>query len=60
MNAFIRMKKPMLRFQSFVTAEKTLTGIEAIHMLQKKQVDMQRTPACSIVPLIDYLFETFA
>jgi IS6 family transposase len=48
----------MLGFKSFVTAEKTLAGIEAMHMLQKKQVEMQRMPACSNVSFIDDLFGT--
>jgi transposase-like protein len=53
-----RITKPMLGFKSFVTAEKTLAGIEAMHMLQKKQVEMQRMPACSNVSFIDDLFGT--
>jgi len=55
-----KITRPMLGFKSFVTAEKTLAGIEAMHMLRKKQVEMQRTPARSIVSFMDYLFGTSA
>ncbi|MCI0184874.1 hypothetical protein MM817_03171 [Acidibacillus sp. S0AB] len=30
----------MLGFKSFETAEKTFAGIEAMHMLRKKQVEL--------------------
>ena len=37
---FIKRKvKPMLGFDSFETAEKTICGIEAMHMIRKGQVE---------------------
>ena len=37
---FIKRKvKPMLRFDGFETAEKTICGIEAMHMIRKGQVE---------------------
>jgi IS6 family transposase len=33
-----KITKPMLGFKSFLTAEKTLKGIEAMHMIRKGQV----------------------
>ena len=34
-----RIIRPMLGFQSFCTAIKTLKGIEIIHMIRKGQID---------------------
>lgn len=42
----------MLGFKSFKTAEETLAGIEAFHMLRKKQVEI--LPAFSDVEWIHY------
>ncbi|MBP2627910.1 MAG: family transposase [Firmicutes bacterium] len=37
---FIKRKiKPMLGFDSFITAEKAICGIEAMHMIRKGQVE---------------------
>jgi len=37
---FIKRKvKPMLGFDSFATAEKTICGIEAVHMIRKGQIE---------------------
>ncbi|MCI0184868.1 hypothetical protein MM817_03165 [Acidibacillus sp. S0AB] len=43
----------MLGFKSFETAEKTLAGIEAMHMLGKKQVELQHLPTSSTALLVD-------
>ncbi|MBP2629191.1 MAG: family transposase [Firmicutes bacterium] len=38
---FIKRKlKPMLGFDSFKTAQKTICGIEAMHMIRKGQVEV--------------------
>jgi transposase-like protein len=44
----------MMGFMSFQTAEDTLAGIEAIHMLRKQQVEI--SPAISDVEWINKLF----
>jgi transposase, IS6 family len=34
-----KITKPMLGFKSFLTAEQTLKGIEAMHMIRKGQAE---------------------
>ena len=50
----------MLGFKSFQTADSTLKGIEAIHMLRKGQVELQNSPVSSVVKLINNLFHLTA
>jgi IS6 family transposase len=49
-----KITNAMLGFKSFQTAEQTITGIEAFHMLRKKQVEIK--PAISDVEWINKLF----
>jgi IS6 family transposase len=49
-----KITNSMLGFKSFKTAEETLAGIEAFHMLRKKQVEI--LPAFSDVEWINTLF----
>jgi IS6 family transposase len=49
-----KITNSMLGFKSFQTAEQTITGIEAFHMLRKKQVEIM--PAISDVDWINKLF----
>jgi transposase-like protein len=51
-----RIVKPMLGFQSFHTASKTLKGIEAMHMLKKGQVDGLNRCVLDEVIFINKLF----
>jgi IS6 family transposase len=44
----------MLGFKTFQTAEKTITGIEAFHMLRKQQVEIM--PVVSDVDCVYKLF----
>jgi IS6 family transposase len=44
----------MIGFKSFKTAEETLVGIEAFHMIRKQQVEI--SPAISDVEWINKLF----
>lgn len=46
----------MLGFKSFDTAEKTVRGIEAMHMIRKGQVDGLNQCALSEVKFINKLF----
>jgi IS6 family transposase len=48
--------KPMLGFKSFKTAEKTIAGIEVMHMLRKGQVEYIHSSALSTIKLINKLF----
>uniref|UniRef100_UPI0035E461EE DDE-type integrase/transposase/recombinase n=1 Tax=Paenibacillus alginolyticus TaxID=59839 RepID=UPI0035E461EE len=48
--------KPMLGFKSFKTAEKTIAGIEVMHMIRKGQVECNHSSALSVVELINKLF----
>jgi IS6 family transposase len=48
--------KPMLGFKSFKTAEKTIAGIEVMHMIRKGQVECNHSPVLSAVELINKLF----
>jgi len=44
-----RIVNPMLGFQSFYTASKTLKGIEIMHMIKKGQVDaLNRCVLCEV------------
>jgi transposase-like protein len=49
-----KITNPMLGFKSYQTAEETLAGIEAFHMLRKQQVEI--SPAISDVEWINKLF----
>jgi len=46
----------MLGFKSFKTAEKTIAGIEVMHMIGKGQVECNHSSALSEVELINKLF----
>ncbi len=48
--------KPMMGFKSFNTAEKTIAGIEVMHMLRKGQVECIHSSAPSTIKLINKLF----
>jgi transposase, IS6 family len=48
--------KPMLGFKSFKTAEKTIAGIEVMHMIRKGQVEYKHSSALSDVKFINKLF----
>lgn len=48
--------KPMLGFKSFKTAEKTIAGIEVMHMIRKGQVEYNHSSVLSAVELIKKLF----
>jgi transposase-like protein len=52
--------KPMLGFKSFKTAEKTIAGIEVMHMLRKGQVECNHSSALSTVKFINKLFGLIA
>jgi IS6 family transposase len=52
--------KPMLGFKSFKTAEKTIAGIEVMHMIRKGQVECNHSSALSDVKLINKLFGLIA
>ncbi len=47
--------KPMLGFKSFKTAEKTIAGIEVMHMIRKGQVECIHSSALSTIKLINKL-----
>ncbi|TXK84477.1 DDE-type integrase/transposase/recombinase [Paenibacillus sp. N3.4] len=49
-----KITNPMMGFISFRTAEQTIIGIEAFHMLRKQQVDI--SPVVSDVEWIHKLF----
>ncbi|OPH47342.1 transposase [Paenibacillus ferrarius] len=49
-----KITNPMMGFKSFHTAEKTIMGIEAFHMLRKEQVEIP--PVLSYVEWIHELF----
>jgi IS6 family transposase len=48
--------KPMLGFKSLSTAEKTIAGIEAMHMIKKGQVECNHSSVLSAVELINKVF----
>ncbi|OMF06061.1 hypothetical protein BK127_31465 [Paenibacillus sp. FSL H7-0331] len=43
--------KPMLGFRSLATAEKTIAGIEALHLIRKGQVECNHSSALSAIEL---------
>jgi IS6 family transposase len=49
-----KITNAMMGFKSFETAEKTISGIEAFHMIRKEQVEM--SPVLSDVNFINKLF----
>jgi transposase-like protein len=51
-----RIVRPMLGFQSFHTATKTLKGIEIMHMIKKGQVDTLNRCVLNEVNFINQLF----
>ena len=51
-----RIVRPMLGFQSFHTAIKTLKGIEIMHMIKKGQVDTLNRCVLNEVNFINQLF----
>ena len=51
-----RIVRPMLGFQSFHTAIKTLKGIEIMHMIKKGQVDTLNQCILNEVNFINQLF----
>jgi len=51
-----RIVRPMLGFQSFHTATKTLKGIEIMHMIKKGQVDTLNLCVLNEVNFINQLF----
>ncbi|MBP1964933.1 transposase-like protein [Paenibacillus aceris] len=50
-----KITKPMLGFKSFLTAEKTLKGIEAMHMIRKGQAENNS----SVFSTVEWLNEIF-
>jgi transposase-like protein len=46
----------MLGFKSFSTAEKTIVGIEVMHMIKKGQVECVHSSVLSAVELINKMF----
>lgn len=50
-----KITNPMLGFKSFLTAERTIKGIEAMHMIRKGQIGNNST-ALSTVDQIKKLF----
>ncbi len=46
----------MLGFQSFLSANKTLTGIEIMHMIRKGQIDILNPYVLDEVNFINKLF----
>ncbi|WP_431308807.1 hypothetical protein [Alicyclobacillus fastidiosus] len=49
-------RNTQLGFKSFHSAEDTLKGIEAMHMLRKGQVELQNSPVSNVVEFINHLF----
>jgi transposase, IS6 family len=52
-----KLVRPMLGFQSFRTASRTLKGIEAMHMIRKGQISSLGTSASEKVNFIQNLFK---
>ena len=52
-----RINTPMLSFQSFRSASKTLKGIEAMNMVKKRQVNNLNYSGLDEVKYINQLFE---
>jgi IS6 family transposase len=58
---FIKKRtNPMLGFKSFETAEKTIQGIETMHMIRKGQVKLKNLSVPSSVKLFHKLFGLLA
>jgi IS6 family transposase len=58
---FIKKRtNPMLGFKSFETAEKTIQGIETMHMIKKGQVKLKNLSVPNNVQLIQLLFGLMA
>jgi IS6 family transposase len=58
---FIKKRtNPMLGFKSFASAEKTIEGIETMHMIKKGQVKLKNLSAPNNVQLFDLLFGLIA
>lgn len=58
---FIKKRtNPMLGFKSFLTAEQTIQGIEAMHMIKKGQVECNHSSPLFVVQLIHQLFGLIA
>lgn len=53
---FKKITSLMLGFKSFQTADCSLNGIEAVHMLRKGQVDPEQSPVSS-AEFINHLFD---
>jgi IS6 family transposase len=51
-----KITKPMLGFKSFLTAEQTLKGIEAMHMIRKGQAEYNS----SVLSAVEWLNKIFA
>jgi transposase, IS6 family len=51
-----KITNPMLGFKSFQTADSTLKGIEAMHILRKGQVELQNSPVSTVAEFINHLF----
>ena len=51
-----RIINPMLGFQSFQSANKTLKGVEAMNMIKKGQVDILNQCVCAEINFINQLF----
>ncbi|MFD0695274.1 DDE-type integrase/transposase/recombinase [Paenibacillus sp. GCM10027628] len=51
-----KITNPMLGFKSFLTADRTLKGIEAMHMIRKGQAEYNHSSVLSTVELINILF----
>jgi transposase-like protein len=54
-----KITNPMLGFKSFLTADKTLKGIEAMHMIRKGQVEFNSS-ALSTIDIFRKLFGLIA
>jgi IS6 family transposase len=52
-----KLVRPMLGFQSFRTATRTLKGMEAMHMIQKGQIASIGTSVSDKVNFIHNLFK---
>jgi hypothetical protein len=50
-----KITKPMFGFKSFLTAEQTLKGIEAIHMIKKGQAENHS----SVISAVEWLNKIF-
>jgi IS6 family transposase len=51
-----KITKPNLGFKSLLTADQTLKGIEAMHMIRKGQAECNHSSVLSTVVLINKLF----